>query len=171
MRRLIGILIYTCSQIRLKLRLFYWRSRLGSLGQNSNIYSMARIYSPRKVHIGKNVTINDFVHIWGGGRVTIGDDTLIAAHTVITSQTHDTCSLDKGMLYRQTNLLAPVTIGSNVWIGSGVIILPGIAIGDGSIVGAGSVVTKDIPKGTLVIGSPAKIIRDLQPKQNTRVAQ
>lgn len=50
-------------------------------------------------------------------------------------------------------------IGNHVKIGYGAVILPGIKIGDHAIVGANSVVTKDVPNGCVVAGSPARIIR------------
>ena len=79
---------------------------------------------------------------------------MIAAHTVITTLTHD-----KGAkIYRESIQRKPITIGNNVWIGSGVIILPGVAIGDNAIIGAGAVVTKDINANKIAVGIPAKII-------------
>ena len=53
----------------------------------------------------------------------------------------------------------PVNIGENVWIGSRVTILPGVNIGEGAVVGAGSVVTGNVPKGAVVGGNPAKVIK------------
>lgn len=148
-------------RVRLAVRRWYWSGRLLSFGSGSHIYGMARIYAPGSVSIGRNVSINDFVHIWGGGGVSIGDDTLIAAHCVITSQTHDIDALQLGSLYRQTSLTRKVTIGSNVWIGSGAIILPGITIGDDSVVAAGAVVSRDVDAKTLVAGVPARPVRRL----------
>lgn len=139
----------------------YWRARLRSFGDGSYIYGMARIYVPRAISIGRNVSINDFVHIWGTGGVSIGDNTLIAAHTVISSQTHDAEAWGKGLLYRETHLVARVRIGENVWIGSGAVILPGVDIGDDSIVAAGAVVTRNVPPRTLVAGVPARVVRQL----------
>lgn len=49
-----------------------------------------------------------------------------------------------------------------VWIGGNVTILPGVTIGNNVVVAAGAVVTKDIPDNTLVVGVPAKKIRDLE---------
>lgn len=50
-------------------------------------------------------------------------------------------------------------IGNDVWIGHGAIIIAGVKIGDAAIVAAGAVVTKDIPKGMIVGGNPARVIR------------
>jgi maltose O-acetyltransferase len=110
---------------------------------------------PKKVKIGKNVSIAEFVHMWGGGGIEIGDHTIIAAHSCITSMTHDT----NAFFYGDTLIKKSVKIGNRVWIGTGAIILPGVEIGDGAIIGAGSVVTKSVPSDTIVIGVPARTLR------------
>ncbi len=55
------------------------------------------------------------------------------------------------------------TIGSNALIGMGAVILNGAVIGDDSLVGAGALVTegKTFPPGSLIVGSPAKVVRSL----------
>lgn len=52
-----------------------------------------------------------------------------------------------------------VVIGNDVWIGANAIILPGVTIGDGAVIGAGAVVTRDVPDYAIVVGVPAKVIR------------
>lgn len=149
------------NQISTSWRRIYWSRRLGAFGIGANIYPSVQIYSPKHVRLGRNSVINGFVHIWGAGGVEVGDDSLIAAHTVITSQTHTVDALQKGQRYRETLEVYPVRIGKNVWIGSNVTILPGIEIGDNAIVAAGAVVTKSVPSNTLVAGVPARAIRVL----------
>lgn len=56
-------------------------------------------------------------------------------------------------------IAAPVKIGKNCWLGEGVIVLPGVSIGDGCVIGAHSVVNKDIPDASIVVGSPAKVVK------------
>lgn len=53
-----------------------------------------------------------------------------------------------------------VTIGDDVWLPWGCFIMPGVDVGHGAVVGARSLVTKSVPAGALVGGSPAKILRD-----------
>jgi acetyltransferase-like isoleucine patch superfamily enzyme len=51
-------------------------------------------------------------------------------------------------------------VGENCFIGAGAILMPGVQIGDDSIVAAGAVVTKDVPRGSIVAGNPATVIRE-----------
>ena len=54
----------------------------------------------------------------------------------------------------------PLTIiGNDVWIGNGAIVLRGINVGDGAVIGAGAVVTKDVEPYTIVVGTPAKVLK------------
>lgn len=56
----------------------------------------------------------------------------------------------------------PIVIGTDCWIGGGAIILPGVTIGNGVTVGAGSVVTKDVKDRCVVVGNPARIIKEIE---------
>ena len=56
-----------------------------------------------------------------------------------------------------------ISIGHDVWIGHGVIILPGNDIGVGAVIGAGAVVTKPVPDYAIVVGNPARMIRQRFP--------
>jgi acetyltransferase-like isoleucine patch superfamily enzyme len=56
-------------------------------------------------------------------------------------------------------LYAPIHLCSGCYLGAGAIILPGVTVGEQAIVGAGAVVTKDVPAGTIVGGSPANVLK------------
>jgi acetyltransferase-like isoleucine patch superfamily enzyme len=64
--------------------------------------------------------------------------------------------------YRELFSKGAVYIGKNVWIGDKASIMPGVTIGEGCIVGANTVVTKDVPPYSVVVGSPAKIVKTLK---------
>ena len=56
----------------------------------------------------------------------------------------------------------PTLVEKRASIGSNATILCGITIGEGALVGAGAVVTKDVPPHTIVIGNPARVIREIE---------
>ena len=58
-------------------------------------------------------------------------------------------------------LTAPIVIAENVWVGAKATILRGVRVGKNSVIGANAVVTKDIPENTVVVGNPARVIRQL----------
>lgn len=114
--------------------------------------------------IGKNVQINDYVHIAARESVVIEDNVLIASKVFITDLNHgiydENIESDLKIIPKERALSSkPVKIEKNVWIGESVSILPGVKIGENSIVGAGSVVTKSFPKNVIVAGNPAKILK------------
>ncbi len=53
-----------------------------------------------------------------------------------------------------------IVMGDNVWIGASATILDGVTLGSGSIVGAGSVVNKDVSPDSLVLGNPARVVKN-----------
>ena len=160
-RQLLSSLINETNRLSFELRNRYWRIRTSGVGVGCRIYPGVRIRSPRGVRIGDGCVINDFVHIWGAGGVRIGSNTIIAAHSVISSQSHDVDALSKERLYKDTEANSAVVIGSNVWISSGAIIGPGVVIGDDTIIAAGAVVLDDMPARALVVGAPARVKRRL----------
>ena len=72
------------------------------------------------------------------------------------------CSVVAGVL--EPPSATPVIIEDDVLIGANSVILEGVRIGKGSVVAAGSVVTKDVPPGVVVAGSPARIIKNKDEK-------
>ncbi len=94
-----------------------------------------------------NIVIGDNVRI--GPLVSIVDDGM---HEVTPG--HRRCT--------------PITIGDNVWIGRGAAIGPGVTIGDHAVIGTNSVVTRDVAAATVVAGSPAAFIRDIDVPRNWR---
>ena len=66
---------------------------------------------------------------------------------------------------------APIIIGNNVFLGNNSIIFPGVKIGDNVIVGTGSLVTKSIPENSVVVGSPARVLKSIDEFSNDTLKQ
>jgi len=87
----------------------------------------------------ENVKVDNLVHIAHG--VVIGENSLIIAHSMIGGSTE---------------------IGKNVWISPGALVLNKLKIGDNSLIGMGSVVVKKVDENTVVVGNPAKYLKDIK---------
>lgn len=139
----------------------YYQLLGAQIGRNSRIKKYVVIHNPSKLSIGEGTVIGEFVHIWAGGGLKIGNNVLIAAHTLITTDSHDLQAVACSRLYSQTSVSKPIIIGDNVWIGGNCVILPGVSIGDNSVIGAGSVVTRNVPTNQVWIGNPAHLYKKL----------
>ncbi len=113
----------------------------------------------KNIKIGKNVFINACCRFQDQGGIEIGDGSLIGHNTTIATLNHDFNPDKRANLHP-----SPVKIGKNVWIGSDSTILPGVEIGDGAIIGAGSIVTKSVPANSIAVGSPARVIKQIEIK-------
>lgn len=88
---------------------------------------------------------------------------VIGARGMLGKNVHlGACSVVAGVL--EPPSATPVIIEDDVLIGANSVILEGVRIGKGSVVAAGSVVTKDVPPGVVVAGSPARIIKNKDEK-------
>ena len=117
------------------------------------------------VHLGNNVSIwHNAVIRCEVGSVTIGDDTNIQDLVMIhTGFPNYSVSIGKGTTVGHNAIVHGCTVGNNCIIGMGAIIMNGAVIGNNCIVGAGALVTenKHFPDNSLIIGSPAKVVRQL----------
>ena len=107
------------------------------------------------IRVGSFTSIGDRTEIHCAGKVTIGDEVLIAWDVNIIENDYHTAGGGN----------APenhITIEDEVWIGAHAIILKGVKIGKGAIIGAGAVVTKSVPAFSLAAGNPARIIKQVQ---------
>lgn len=116
---------------------------------------------------GANCWIGDHAVLSGGqGGVFLGDNVLIAAHSVVVCGNHDFEKLDADTL-DQAYTGRPIRIGHNVWIGAHVTILGGVTVGDHAVIAAGAVVNTDVEPYTVVGGVPARVLRRLEARGRT----
>ena len=113
-----------------------------------------------------DVVLDDNVNIWygavlrgDGGTISIGENTNIQENCVL----HEKTTVGKNCTVGHAAILHGCTVGDNCLIGMGAIVLNGAVLGDYCLVGAGAVVTgkMDAPAGSVLLGSPAKIVKEL----------
>ena len=137
----------------------------------------ARVILGDQACIRERVVIGDDVVIGRGTLVendtTIGFMSLIQANAYITAystlEEHvfiapcvvTTNDNFMGRTERRHELMRGATIRRGARVGGGAIICPGVEIGEDAFVGAGAVVTKEVPPRVVVVGNPARVLRDV----------
>ena len=101
-----------------------------------------------------------------GTKVIIGKNTNIQEHVMIHGDSHPLLpktplTIGEYVTIGHGAIIHCSSIGDRTLIGMGAILLPGAKIGSDCVIGAGALVTgkMDIPDGSLVVGSPAKVVR------------
>lgn len=120
------------------------------IGSDCNICD--HVFIENDVVVGNRVTVKCGVQLWDG--VRIEDDVFIGPNATFTNDLFPRSKVYPEQ-FLQTTIKAGASIGANATI------LPGITIGENAMVGAGTVVTKNVPTGAVVIGNPAKVVREL----------
>jgi acetyltransferase-like isoleucine patch superfamily enzyme len=137
----------------------------------------ARVIVGDQSCVRERVTLGDDVVIGRGALVendtTIGALTRIQAEAYITAYSTlednvfvapcvvTTNDNFMGRTEKRLELMRGPTIRRGARIGGGAVLCPGVEIGEEAFVGAGAVVTKDVPARVLVVGNPARVLREV----------
>ena len=125
-----------------------------------------------------NIRVGRDVGIWFGAAlrgdnepITIGAQTNVQEMTIMHTDPGFPITIGEGCTIGHRALLHGCQIGNNCLIGMGAIVLNGAKIGANCLVGAGALVTegKVFPDGSLIVGSPARAIRELDPASIERL--
>ena len=109
-------------------------------------------------HFGDHVYANFNLTLVDDGEIFIGDHTMIGPNVTLATTGHP---LRPDLRERGAQFSEPIRIGRNVWIGANVTVLPGVTIGDNAVIGACSLVTRDVPADCVAVGTPARVIREI----------
>jgi acetyltransferase-like isoleucine patch superfamily enzyme len=137
----------------------------------------ARVIVGDQACVRERVTVGDDVVIGRGS--LIENDTTVGAMTKIQADAYITAysTLEEhvfiapcvvttndnfmGRTERRHGLIAGPTIRRGARVGGGAILCPGVEIGEDAFVGAGAVVVRDVPPRVIVVGNPARVLRDV----------
>jgi UDP-2-acetamido-3-amino-2,3-dideoxy-glucuronate N-acetyltransferase len=119
--------------------------------------------------IGRGVTVENKVRIGQRCKVETG------AYITAISEIEDGCFIAPEVTFTNDNFLGRtrerfkyhqgVTVKRGARIGANATLLPGLTIGEDALVAAGSLVTRDVPPRKIVLGSPARVWRDVPAEQ------
>jgi acetyltransferase-like isoleucine patch superfamily enzyme len=165
---------------------FYHRRGRGSIIRRSVRLDVVPF---NKFELGDYSTIEDFCTINNGvgdvviggestigmsnvviGPVSIGNFVIFAQNIVVSGLNHAYEDIEVP-ISKQKETTALITVEDECWIGANAIITAGVTIGKHSVVAAGAVVTKSVPAYSVVVGNPARVIKqyDFNKKQWIKV--
>jgi len=135
--------------------------------------------APDAVLIGK-VRLHARASVWFGAVlrgdnewITVGEDSNIQDHSVIHADPGEPVLIGKGVTVGHRVIVHSAQVGDSALIGMGAILLNRARIGARSLVGAGSLVTegKHFEDGKMILGAPARVMRDLAPEEIAGLAR
>lgn len=130
-----------------------------NIGSGSYIRGRYHIGNDSSINIGDKTVMNRHVTLIAMEKasISIGTSCLFSNISMSTTDWHSIIDIESG---ERINPARDIKIEDSVWIGEDVIVQKGVVIGCGSVVGAKAVVTKSLPKNTLSVGIPAKVIKE-----------
>lgn len=128
-----------------------------SIGENSAIYRGSTILTgPGEFRLGANSHLAGSVYVNAlQAGVYIGDGVAIGPFCTLISYSN---AVQAGIPIKDGRVAAAIHIGHDVFIGAGAVVLPGVTIKDFAVIGAGAVVNRDVGRGCIVGGVPARLI-------------
>jgi acetyltransferase-like isoleucine patch superfamily enzyme len=128
-----------------------------SVGDDTRVGSFVEIQ--KNASVGARCKISSHTFICEG--VTIEDEVFVGHGVIFINDLDPRATTPDGRPQSGDDWkVVPTRVCRRASIGSGAVILAGVTIGEGALVGAGAVVTRDVPPGSVVAGSPARVLRD-----------
>ncbi|KAF0824338.1 2,3,4,5-tetrahydropyridine-2,6-dicarboxylate N-acetyltransferase [Cytobacillus firmus] len=121
------------------------------IGDNAVIMMGASINIGAVIGEGTMIDMNVVL----GGRATVGKNCHIGAGTVLA-----------GVI--EPPSAKPVVVEDDVVIGANAVVLEGVTVGKGAVVAAGAIVIDDVPPFTVVAGTPARVIKEIDEKTKSK---
>jgi carbonic anhydrase/acetyltransferase-like protein (isoleucine patch superfamily) len=132
------------------------------------------VYLARSAVVLGDVTLGDGSSVWYNAvlrgdinRIVIGHHTNIQDNAVLHLADEFACIVGSWVTIGHGAIVHACTVGDECLVGMGAVILDGAEIGSQCLIGAKALVTPGttIPDGSLVLGAPAKVVRELRPDE------
>ena len=142
------------------------RELLGEVGDGVVVRPPFRCDYGAYISIGAGTFVNFDCVMLDVAPIRIGANCQLATRVQLLTPTHPVDPEPRRLGWEAAE---PIAIGDNVWLGGGAIVCPGATIGENTVVGAGAVVTSDLPAGVVAVGAPARVLREIVPRDAVRV--
>jgi carbonic anhydrase/acetyltransferase-like protein (isoleucine patch superfamily) len=132
------------------------------------------VYLAKTAVVLGDVTLGDHASVWYGAvlrgdinRIVVGECSNIQDNAVLHLADEWPCLVGKWVTVGHSAIVHACTIGDECLVGMGAVVLDGAEVGEQSLIGAKALVKQGmkIPPGSLVLGAPAKVVRQLSPEE------
>lgn len=147
------LLAFIPSVVGVLLRRWWYRLTLASCGKGL-ITDWMSVIKTSKAKIGNNCYVGVFSWV---GEVEIGHDVMISGYCVLLSGSNHHGMARNQLLRLQKGNPHVIKLGNDIWVGAGSVIMSDVATG--TVIGANSTVTKQFPEYSIIVGSPARVIK------------
>lgn len=135
-----------------------WRCLLAScfgarLDRTAKIYPGVKIWYPPNLAMGRYATLGPNVNCYSMAAIELKDYALVSQGAHLCAGTHD---VDDPTFQLQAR---PILIGREAWVAAEAFVGPGVTVGEGAVLGARAVTVKDLDRGWVYAGNPAKPLR------------
>jgi putative colanic acid biosynthesis acetyltransferase WcaF len=117
------------------------------------VHQRARIQMPWHLTLHDGACVGDRTNLYSLGEIELHARSVVAQEAYLCTGTHDFSRPEMPLL------TAKITVGADAFVGARVFVMPGVCIGDGAVVGACSVVTRDLPRWSVSVGNPSRVIK------------
>src|SRR5260370_20827337 len=136
------------------------------------------VYIAQGAVVLRDVTLGDYSSVWYNAvargdinRIAIGHHSNIQDNSVLHLADDFPCILGNYVTVGHGAILHACTIGNEVLVGMGSTVLDGAVVGDQCLIGARALITPgvQIPPGSMVLGAPAKVVRQFTPQESAKL--
>ena len=123
------------------------------IGRGAVVHASVRIWAPWNLAIGNYSCLGPDVDCYCVDRIVLGDRVTVSQYSFLCTASHD---FDDP---RMPLVTAPISIGDDAWVCADVFLAPGVVVEEGAVVGARASAFRDVPAWTVVVGNPARPLR------------
>jgi acetyltransferase-like isoleucine patch superfamily enzyme len=115
------------------------------------------------IRMGNNSAVDAYSYIGAAGPITIGENVIMGQHVCFHAENHNYDRVDIPIKHQGTRRKG-IVIEDDCWVGANTTFLDGAHIGRGCVIAAGSLVRGNIPRYSIIVGAPARVLKSRLPE-------
>jgi acetyltransferase-like isoleucine patch superfamily enzyme len=117
---------------------------------------------PDRLKLPDSARVNNALFNTVSGHISVGENVFFGFNVCILTGTHDYTRLDQSRQDAILDAVNDISIGDGAWLATNVTVIGPCRIGEWAVVAAGALVREDVPAYTVVAGTPARVVKQLE---------